>query len=317
MRTLRVSVISLALLVGSTIPVAAQDAEDRSSRPPIPSAGCGTSEVEAGMHRDRTIAVGEDERTWAMYVPMAHEGVTPVPLWIQLHGGGGSGWLQLTLLQGDAEEYGFAMVGPDADVGRAGWTWREEDPELDTSLSNPDIALIEALIDDVASELCLDLARVYVAGYSAGGEGASVIGCVLEDKVAAVAPAAAMLDVGDACELDRPVPFLAVHGTNDRLAYFDGGYSIGYNDFPVVQALAQTSIPERVTNVALRNGCGPEPSTEAIDEQWERWSWPCPAGAEVELVAHSGGHDWDPNPFAPPSTTQLVWEFFKQHPMPE
>ena len=53
-----------------------------------------------------------------------------------------------------------------------------------------------------------------------------------------------MLDVGNACELERPVPFIDIHGTAADVAYFDGGYSAGFNDFPVVLALAQASIPE-------------------------------------------------------------------------
>jgi poly(3-hydroxybutyrate) depolymerase len=89
------------------------------------------------------------------------------------------------------------------------------------------------------------------------------------------------------------------------------GYSPEYDDFPVAQAMAQAPIPERVANVALRNGCSAEPTVEPIDAMFERWSWDCPPGAEVELLVHPFGHSWMPG------TTDHVWAFFEQHPMPE
>ena len=61
---------------------------------------------------------------------------------------------------------------------------------------------------------------------------------MLEDRIAAVTPVAGMLDLGDDCRLDRPVPFLAVHAVNDGTAYFDGGYPPGKDDWPVHQAYA-------------------------------------------------------------------------------
>ena len=305
------SIIGVAMLAGSTVGVAAQSGEDPTTRLPIPSAGCGASQVEPGTYVAEELTVGDAQKAWAMHVPDAHDGTNALPLWLDLHGVGGSGYGQILELKRNADEHGYVLAAPTEYLGSAGWTWREEDPVLDMSLSNPDIAFIVTLLDHLGADLCIDLARVYVAGYSGGGEGASVLGCVLEDRVAAVAPVAAMLDVGDACELDRPVPFMAVHGKADGVAYFDGGYSPGYNDFPVVLALAQTSIPERVANVALRNGCQQVPTVEAIADAMERWTWACPAGAEVELIVHDGGH------YRSDMATELIWEFFEQHPMSE
>jgi polyhydroxybutyrate depolymerase len=294
------------------------EGDDPASIPPIPSAGCGTSTIETGtIMDDRRMAVGDVERTWSMYVPEAHDGVTPIPLWVQLHGSPEDGWLQVTILQAAAEEHGFAVVGPDADLSLGGWTYRVAEPVLDTSMANPDIAYLDALLDQLEQELCIDLARVYVSGFSVGGEGASVYGCVLEDRVAAVASVSSMLDLGDACELERPVPFMAIHGTADATASFDGGYDYRFDAFPSVQAMAEASIPDRVANVAARNGCDATFTTEAIDDGRERRSWDCPDAAAVELIVHDRWHVWEPYPNEAPGTTDLVWEFFERHPMPE
>ena len=107
MRTLCVSVITVALLAGSAIGVAGQD--EPASRPPVPSTGCGISEVEAGMDLFRQLTVGDADRNWAMQVPDAHDGETPIPLWIHLHGGMQSE--QIAAFR-SVDEHGFVAIAP-------------------------------------------------------------------------------------------------------------------------------------------------------------------------------------------------------------
>jgi poly(3-hydroxybutyrate) depolymerase len=240
MRAIRFMIIGVAMLAGSTVGVAAQE-KAADSAPAVPSPGCSSPPVEPGTYLREQLLVGDTQKMWSMHVPEAYEGTNALPLWVDLHGVGGTGPRQISELTSSAEAHGFVVAAPTELLGNAGWTWREQDPVLDTSLSNPDIA---------------------------------------------------------------------VHGKADGIAYFDGGLAHGFNDFPVVLALAQTSIPERVTNVALRNRCQPEPAVEAIDDTMERWTWACPAGAEVELIAHIGGH------YRPQKATELIWAFLEQHPMP-
>ena len=325
MERILLSAISVALIASSAVAVAAQSETDAASRPAVPSDGCGVTTAEAGSHLDLSLDVDGLERTWSMRVPPSHDGVTPVPMWLQLHGCcGGTGSQQVMLYSAAADEHGFVLVAPDAHFASGFWMFDAETAVLDTSASNPDIAFIDTLIEHLGAELCIDLARVYAAGYSAGAKGASVLGCVLEDRIAAVAPVAGMLDLGDDCRLDRPVPFLAVHGTADPTVYFDGGYAPSVDDWPVHQAYGQAAIPERVANVALRNGCGAEHTMEtssvAVEAgavPVERWSWPCPVGAEVGLIVHGGGHSWPSSYDAGFDGTALIWEFFEQHAMPE
>ena len=85
MRAIRSSIIGVAMLIGLTVGGVALAGEDPTSRPPIPSAGCGSSTVESGMYPDNELEVDGLVRTWAMYVPDAHDGVMPVPLWLHFH----------------------------------------------------------------------------------------------------------------------------------------------------------------------------------------------------------------------------------------
>ena len=50
----------------------------------------------------------------------------------------------------------------------------------------------------------------------------------------------------------------------------------------------------------------------------ESRTWTCPPGAEVELLTYAtGGHDWPAEWNSGIDGTELAWEFFGQHPMPD
>ena len=139
---------------------------------------------------------------WELAVPPDPRGETPLSLVIALHGGGEFYSSERVLAL--AEEEGFVAVAP-RDAYQDFWMmWDPQLPGYDLSLDNPDIALVDALIDQLGEELCLDLARVYATGFCVGGGGALVLGCVLDERLAAVAPVSSAFDPGDACNTSDP-----------------------------------------------------------------------------------------------------------------
>jgi polyhydroxybutyrate depolymerase len=202
----------------------------------------------------------------------------------------------------------------------------------------PDIVFLAALIESMAADLCLDLARIYATGWSMGAGGVSVLGCVMDDRIAAVAPVSTTDDHGDACTKRRPVPVRAFHGTEDDVILYEGGLSEWFLDSVgpdgtrvldiawVNEPRVAVSYPDRLANIAIRNGCEPEPVSEMITPNVERLSWACPEGADVALVAAGGhGHSWPGSAEAATwalttmeiDATEMIWEFFEQHPMSE
>mgnify|MGYP001817829161 CR=1 FL=1 len=317
MRTLRLLLagwLVAALLAGLGGVVAGQT--EGADRAAIPSVGCADSEFGVGdsygsMDIDRTL------RRWRLAVPGAHDGVTPLPLVILLHGGGGSNdQISYVTEGGRADERGFVAVAPQALEGY--WIWNDdwESVEPDPSMANADVAFFDALIDRLGEDLCLDLARVYATGFSWGGVGLAALGCALEDRVAAIAPVGLTVDFGAACVVDRPVPMLAFHSANDPTALFDGGFpSPNPPDMPLVDWPGwDASTLERLANIAARNGCEQGPSSTSLDADIQRLEWDCPRGAEVALIlTQDYSHGW-PMRF---DATEMIWEFFEQHPMPE
>ena len=339
MRSLRAIIISVALLAAaSAVGVTAQ--ADAASRPPIPSVGCGTSEVEAGQHHG-SMQVGDSHRWWDLHVPPAHDGSTPVPLVLLFHGFPNSP--DIIESQTGFGRYGtqesFVVVTP---LGRGELPhWNEEEfggGFFDATRSNADVIFIEALLDRLETELCVDLSRVYATGFSNGAGMTSVLACALEDRIAAAAPVGGLFDFGADCVLDRPVPLLGFHGTGDGIALYEGGFGdwvldvdidgVLWRDLPMMDDPALfVPVPDRVAGIAARNGCEPGPTSELIAEGVERLTWTCPEGAEVAFVAaHGDGHSWPGSAYTAADgqkttmeidATELIWDFFEQHPMPE
>ena len=343
MRVIRrslVGVMALALLAGSSVGVEAQS--EAVSRPPMPSAGCGSSEVVPGDTDDSMESAGL-EREWLLHVPPAHDGETPLPLVIQLHGYGMRGSeMDGTRLEPFGDQMGFATVTPEGRGRIPRWVFELDDRGWDVVPSNPDVVFIGALIDRLGEELCLDLARVFATGVSNGAQAANALACTTGDRIAAIAPVAGIIDFGDRCSTGRPVPVIAFHGTADPLLLFDGGVGAvtetfptdtgeSFAELPSTQDPALTvPIPERAAGIARRYGCEPEPGATMIATAVERIEYSCPADADVMLIlAHGAGHVWPGDTLTPsqeafqgPGTieidaAEMMWEFFEQHPMPE
>lgn len=342
MRCLCATIISVALLAGSSFGVAGQS--DPLSRPAIPSTGCGTSEVGTGQLLGGMTVEGV-HRSWLLDVPPAHDGSTPLPLVIQLHGATVHPPFMVETTRFDqlGKTAGFVVATPQGRGSTPYWLIDVEAREPDISRANPDIAFIDALIDQLADDLCLDLARVYATGHSAGGDLASALACTLADRIAATASVGAFIDFCDVSSPERPVPHLAFHGTADPTAPFEGGMDdsnidevglvegVSYSEWPVMSWPGwSVSVPDQGAAVAKRNGCTQEASAESLADGIERLSWSCPPGGETELVViDGGGHGWPGSALnsiyedlVGPVTmdidaTTMMWDFFEQHPRPE
>jgi polyhydroxybutyrate depolymerase len=276
------------------------------------------------------------DRSWDLHVPAAHDGRTPLPLVVQLHGYGGSvADMAFTGLDALGDEEGFVVATPLGRDSKPHWLFELDSPTLDVTSTNPDIAFIGSLIDRVGQDLCLDTSRIYVAGHSNGAWLTSALSCALADRLAAVAPVAGVVDFGAACHPARPVPLIAFHGDADTILPMEGGFDPDLRaelkldtgeSFGADDPIWAVPIRDRVNGIAVRDGCRTELVSAPISADAERLAWPCPAGVDVQLVVvHGGSHDWprpDPAssdaPGASPSkvdATRVMWDFFKEHPL--
>jgi polyhydroxybutyrate depolymerase len=285
-RTLSVLCAPLVLVAAACAdePAPPQVAGDRPAVD-VPEGACPEpSPAEPGT-RERTVRIGDEERVYLLTVPAGHDGREPAPVLLNLHG-----------LQSDAEDQldyarfedgvdgtGFVVATPDGGGLVSGWRLPDGD---DDEGAVEDIAFVEAVLADVADELCVDPDRTFAAGISNGAALSTVLACELADRITGVG-AVAGVNLVAPCPDGEPVPLVAFHGTDDDVVPWDGGSVL----FGLAEALP---VEDAVAAWAERNGCSDEVTEERVGDEVVHRVWDgCPDDATVELfVVDDGGHTW-------------------------
>ena len=199
-------------------------------------------------------------------------------------------------------------------------------PQLDINPERDDIAWVEALLDDLGSHACVDLARVYATGLSNGGFFSATLVCALADRIAATSSVAGVTHP-EPCEPSRPVPMLAFHGTGDTVVPFDGGDSVllGPDSPEAARQFFSQSMPDELGQFAADFNCSAITDT-ALTETITRTDYAeCDEGVTLQFHRIEGdGHTWPGSivlaPFVPTTldldATRVAWEFFEQWSLP-
>jgi polyhydroxybutyrate depolymerase len=151
--------------------------------------------------------------------------------------------------------------------------------------SGADAAFVDTLVDQIGRARCIDLDRVFLAGFSVGAAFSVAYACARPEQIAAVATVAVEFQLG----CTRPLSILAFHGTADPMVPFEDG-AVG---------LSLPGVPVRGAELnmgdwAALDGCGATPETTTEGDEVTRHAWPgCADGAEVtQFRVEGGGHTW-------------------------
>ncbi len=289
------------------------------------------------------LRVGGLDRRYLVHVPPGGDSSGPLPVVIMFHGGGGTarGAMRETDWALKADREGFLAVFPEAlppDPARPSrfrgnaLVWNDGSGRAHAGRGKtPDVAFVNAMIDDLVTRFSVDPQRLYATGFSNGASMAFRVGCELSGRLAAVAPVAGALWIR-APRLERSVSLFYITGDADPLNPLEGG--------PPRLAMGLTlretaSVPkpparEHVTAWARLLGCQAEPEPVT------------PAPGVTTMVYHGGrdgsevrftiikdhGHVWPGDRSLLPKSwvgtssdafhaTDAIWEFFERHPMPE
>lgn len=225
---------------------------------------------------------------------------------------------KMTDFDDQAERLGWLAVYPDAHRSGpcGGWS------TFGTPWPIDDVGFIQAILGELMQKEAIDMARIYVTGFSRGGMLAHRLGCELTGQIAAISAVAGNLaDTRGETETlasapVRPVPILIVHGTSDRNVPIEGGASPDYPD-----QIAYAPLSDVVRLWRRMNGC------EDVREDVRRTgsatvrSWRCANAATVELwVIEDGGHAWPGphclrgSPDAEVDASRVIADFFEAHP---
>ena len=260
-----------------------------------------------------TRTYGGLERTYSLAVPEGYDGTTPTPLLLSFHGHGSNKEIHEgnTALARTAASRGYLAVTPDALGDSPAWNMFADPTGAD------DFGFVVELVDELASQLCVDPDRIYAAGHSNGSAFAAFAACRSPFPFAAVALVAATAPSG--CSVKVAPSVLAIAGTADPQVPYQGGSVAG----------SATRIPaarEVVAAYAGQYGCRPESEvTEPMPGVEQLRYHDCIGGAEVILdTIEAGMHAWPGSPGArltpgnsePAiafSADQAILDFFDRH----
>jgi polyhydroxybutyrate depolymerase len=277
--------------------------------------------AEAGWSA-RTVASGDGERCYHLYVPPGYDPSQPAPVVVSLHG-----WLSnpnshatISLWHRLADQEGFLVVYPQGTSFPQRWN---SDSNWEVA-GVDDVQFFRDTIDDLSAVAAVDRSRVYVNGFSNGGAMAVQIACQAADQVAAIGTVAGAVVGMQDCDPPRPVPAMAFHGTADPVVPYEAGELQGQLRQGAEVVGAPTTFAgadDWVTEWAQQNGCDPVP--EVIPPQGDvKGVRYLACDEEAEVIFYTivgGGHTWPggtPIPVVGKTSTDIdateeMWRFFQ------
>jgi poly(hydroxyalkanoate) depolymerase family esterase len=281
---------------------------------------------EGARFEEKTFANEAGSRAYKLYIPSSYTG-QPVPLVVMLHGCTQSpdDFAAGTQMNELAEEQTFLVAYPaqaqSANVSKC-WNWFNA---ADQQRDRGEPSLIAGITRQIMHDFSVEPGRVYVAGLSAGGAAAAIMGSAYPDLYAAVG-----VHSGLACGAARDMPsaFAAMRqggtlhhsGTNQPVPtiVFHGDRDTTVNPVNGDQVIAQSKAGSDLRTTVSRGqspGGASYTRTVGCDESGhpmlEHW------------VLHGAGHAWSggsptgsyTQPQGPDASREMM-RFFLEHPKP-
>ena len=261
----------------------------------------------------------QGSRDYWLFVPSTPS-PTPCPLIIMLHGCTQSpqDFATGTGMNAHAETYGVIVAYPAQPAGanmNKCWNWFRP---ADQGRDGGEPAILAGITRDIQRLQNTDPARTYVAGLSAGGAAAVVMGQAYPDLFAAIGvqsglPAGAARDVPQALQIMRTgatggrlahaVPTIVFHGTGDQTVALKNGQAI--------MAQAQAGFGGTVQVEQGHSGRRYSRTTQTLpDGRTTAEFWQTDGAPHAWSGGHPAGSYTDPT--GPDASAQML-RFFTQH----
>jgi poly(hydroxyalkanoate) depolymerase family esterase len=285
----------------------------------------------AGRFEAFSYAGDAGTRAYRLYVPGGGDAGRPLPLVVMLHGGtqDAAAFAAATGMNDLAERQGFLVAYPEqpasANPGKY-WNWFAP-AHQHRDAGEP--SLIAGITRQVTDRHGADPARVYVAGFSAGGAMAAVMAAVYPDLYAAagVHSGVRYAAAGDVASgfaamkrgpkrpgrlQGRPRPLIVFHGDRDKTVVPANAAGLIDDVLTAAGPDGDRGTPPAVTGGQVPGGhaytrtCYQDPAGAALAECW---------------IVHQSGHAWSggvphasyTDPRGPDASAELI-RFFDEHP---
>lgn len=237
-----------------------------------------------------------------------------MPLVVVLHGYGGKALGDGLRIIELADLHGFAVCWPQgAEDGTGHSCWNVGYP-FQAGYRIDDTAYLRRLVRHLQNDYGLSRRNVFLTGMSNGGEMCYKMAAEHPETFSAIASIAGLTLTSMSTDYRRPIPFMEVHGTADKISAWDGDPQNkgGWG--------AYLSVPSAVSHIVSANRCVALSTTEIPAEHkrviLHHFTEGIPSrkggpSSEVLLYEVLGGdHSWSDR-YIP--TCDLVWEFFSRY----
>lgn len=241
-----------------------------------------------------------DEGDYHVMLPPEWDGEAPMPalIWYHGHNSSAASVFRSRGLIDTFVKNGYALIAPNG-ARLPGRNTRAWPARRDGRDRRDDVAFTLSVLDDAKSRFAIDEARIFVAGFSAGGSMAWLMACEAASHFAGFASVSGALrrPVPETECTDGPFRLLQVHGFTDKQVPFEGR---GIRDWH------QGDLFESFGLARATNSCRSNPDDIAINGAFRCRSWgaSCGEGA-LRMCIHDGGHG------LPRGWTDLARDFFE------
>ncbi|MBL4661609.1 MAG: prolyl oligopeptidase family serine peptidase [Alcanivoracaceae bacterium] len=257
--------------------------------------------ANSGTFNEKNIMVNKIKRSYVTKFPNSYDVDQKIPLIIALHGGG-SNWKKFNrattrnTLEKEANRNNMLLIFPEGKNNH--WSDGRE-KHLQGQQTYDDVKFISELIDLAIDKYNVDPDKVFVTGMSNGGFMAIRLAIELTEKISAVVSISAQMSLKiQFLQLDKPISFMLINGTNDPIVPYHGGEM---KLFKLPKSRGKVLSSTQTINYFVKNNKCAKPAVRSsqdhnkfdmttldITEYKE-----CKGNTQVTLIkVNSGGHTW-------------------------
>ncbi len=269
-----------------------------------------------------TLMIFGRNRFFKVHLPLGYTVQKEYPVVFVFHGGGGNpdNIEKTTDFSTKADKEGFIVVYPygTGSFPKKLLTWNTWDCCGYADKKNiDDVSFIKKVLEIIKTKYSVNQNMIFATGLSNGGMMCYLLACEMPDQFAAVAPVAATMFDENQCTANSEISMIIFNSIDDKHIPYEGG--IGDESIVKVEKMPV----EKVVNFWVNKfNCVLLNKTEV--SSYNKIDYMNKKGTEIIFYKMmGGGHSWPggergrfraDKPVKDVSATDLIWEFFKNHP---
>lgn len=269
-----------------------------------------------------TLMIFGRNRFFKVHLPLGYTVQKEYPVVFVFHGGDGNpdNIEKTTDFSTKADKEGFIVVYPygTGSFPKKLLTWNTWDCCGYADKKNiDDVSFIKKVLEIIKTKYSVNQNMIFATGLSNGGMMCYLLACEMPDQFAAVAPVAATMFDENQCTANSEISMIIFNSIDDKHIPYEGG--IGDESIVKVEKMPV----EKVVNFWVNKfNCVLLNKTEV--SSYNKIDYMNKKGTEIIFYKMmGGGHSWPggergrlfaDKPVKDVSATDLIWDFFKNHP---